>query len=176
MQEKVFYFGYGANSQREMMKAITGNKDLKGIPATLSGVALYVQRLDQVPDRVVPTSPEPISPKASIKKHWSGDFTTYMIKPKENSFVKGTVWELNRQERELVREWEMVDFGWYKDMKGKAIADDGREIEIETEGWREGQEVEREIDGKNYTPFLNKLEDFQRVADKTRRGYFERIK
>ena len=30
MEKKILYFGYGANSQREMMEAITGNKNLAG--------------------------------------------------------------------------------------------------------------------------------------------------
>lgn len=170
MQKKVLYFGYGANSQIEMMEAITGNKNLKGISASLSGAALYVQRLDQSPNQVFPTSPVPISPQALLRESWDDSFTTYMIKPKEWCFVKGTVWELTPQERELVRKWELVDFGWYKDMQAKALTEDGREIEVVTEGWREGQDIDREVDGNNYSPFLNKVEDFQKVAGKVRRN------
>jgi len=39
---------------------------------------------------------------------------------------------------------------------------------------REGQEIDREVDGKSYKPLLDRLEDFQRVAEKARREYFER--
>ena len=37
MDKKILYFGYGANSQREMMEAITGNKNLFGKPGVLRG-------------------------------------------------------------------------------------------------------------------------------------------
>jgi len=167
MEKKILYFGYGANSQREMMEAITGNKNLAGQQGILRGFKLCVQRMDQVPDL----------PKRILKDSWGDDFETYIIKPgEETDEVMGTVWELIPLERELVRDWELVDFGWYNDIEGKAVTKDGQEVEIQTEGFREGQEVDREVDGKNYKPFLNRLEDFQRVAEKARKEYLERTK
>jgi hypothetical protein len=176
MEKKVLYFGYGANSQREMMEAITGNKNLAGQPGVLKGFKLCIQKIDQVPDSVFPGSPAPVSPKKILKDSWGEDFETYIIKPgEETDEVTGTIWELTPLERELVRDWELVDFGWYKDMKGKAVTLDGEDIVVQTEGLREGQEIDREVNDKNYKPFLNRLEDFQRVAEKSRREYLERI-
>lgn len=63
-----------------------------------------------------------------------------------------------------------------KDIKGKAVMQDGKEIEIQTEGFREGQKIDREVDGENYKPFLNRVEDFQRVEEKARNEYLERVK
>lgn len=176
MEKKILYFGYGANSQREMMEAITGNKNLVGQPGILEGFKLCVQKINQVPDSVFPNSPAAVSPKQILKESWGDDFETYIIKPgKETDEVKGTVWELTPLERELVRDWELVDFGWYKDLKGEAVTADGKIVDVQTEGLREGQEIDREIDGKNYPPFLNRLEDFQRVAEKSRKEYLERL-
>lgn len=176
MENKVLYFGYGANSQREMMEAITGNKNLVGKPGILRGFKLCVQRMDQIPDSVFPNSPAPVSPKQIIKENWPDSFETYMIKPADvTDEVMGTIWELTPQERELVRDWELVDFGWYKDMKGRAETLDGQTVNVQTEGFREGQEVDREIDGEDYKPFLNPLTDFQRVAEKSRKEYLERM-
>lgn len=119
----------------------------------------------------------PVSPKKILKDSWPDSFETYIIKQgNEKDEVAGTVWELTPQERELVRDWELIDFGWYKDLKGKAITLDGREINVQAEGLRENQNIDREVDSRNYTPFLNRLEDFQRVAEKARREYLERIK
>lgn len=175
MMNKVLYFGYGANSQQEMMEAITGNKNLVGKPGILKGFKLCIQRRDQVPDTVFPNSPVKISPRKILDGNWGKDFETYIIKlGEETDEVMGTVWELTTLERELVRDWELVDFGWYKDMKGKAEILTGKIIDIQTEGLREGQEVDREIDGKNYNLFLNRVEDFQRVAEKARKEYLER--
>ena len=177
MERRILYFGYGANSQREMMEAITGNKNLVGQPGVLRGFKLGVQRMDQVPDSVFPGSPAPISPKKILKESWPDSFETYMIKPGgEADEVAGTVWELSLLERELVRDWELVDFGWYKDIKGKAETLDGQIVDVQTEGFREGQEVDREVDGKSYKPFLNPLSDFQRVAEKSRKEYLERTR
>ena len=176
MEKKILHFGYGANSQREMMEAITVNKNLVGQPGILKGFKLCVQRRDQIPDIIFPGSPVRISPKQIIEENWGKEFETYMIKPgQEADEVAGTVWELTPLERELVRDWELVDFGWYKDMKGKAETVDGQIFDVQTEGFREGQEVDREVDGKNYKPFLNSLEDFQRVAEKSRKEYLERM-
>ncbi len=175
MENKVLYFGYGANSQREMMEAITGNENLVGRTGVLKGFKLCIQKMNQVPDTVFPTSPVKISPKKILEDNWGEDFETYIIKPGDiTDEVAGTIWELTPRERELVRDWELVDFGWYKDMNGKAIAQDGQEVLVQTEGIREGQQIDREVDGRDYEPFLNKIEDFQRVAEKARRAYIER--
>lgn len=160
-----------------MIEAITGNKNLVGQQGILRGFKLCIQRMDQVPDSVFPGSPAPVSPKQILKESWHDSFETYIIKPGEEvGEVTGTIWELTPLERELVRNWELVDFGWYKDMRRKAVMQDGREIEIQTEGFREGQKIDREVDGENYEPFLNKFEDFQRVAEKARKEYLEGMK
>lgn len=165
MKDKILYFGYGANSQREMMESITGNKNLAGQHGVLKRFKLCIQKMNQVPD----------SPKKILEESWSDSFETYIIKPGEKmDEVAGTIWELTPLERELVRDWELVDFGWYKDIKGRAVTKDGQEVDIQTEGFREGQEVDREVNGKDYPPFLNRVEDFQRVAEKARREYLER--
>ncbi len=176
MPEKVLYFGYGANSQQEMMEAITGNSNLIGYPATLEGYKLCVQRLDQVPNTIAPDSPAPISPRELLKKSWPDTFESYVIKPgSEDDSVAGTVWELTLLERKLIRDWELIDYGWYKDKKVIVRTEDGREIEAETEDLREGQEVDREVSGRNYEPLLNPIEDFRRIAEGARKGFFERL-
>ncbi len=177
MKSKILYFGYGANSQREMITAITGNRNLVGQSGILKGFKLCVQRMDQIPDSVFPGSPASVSPKQIIKDNWPDSFETYIIKPAgEADQVTGVIWELTPLERELVRDWELVDFGWYKDIEGKAVTQDGKEIDIQTEGLREDQHIDREVDGKNYKPFLNPLGDFQKVAEKSRNEYFERVR
>lgn len=166
MAEKILYFGYGANSRKEMMQAITGNKDLVGHPAILKGYKLCVQRLDQVPE----------APQKILRESWPDNFESYTIKPGgESDGVHGMVWELIPLERELVRDWELIDYGWYKDMEGKAVTEEGQEIQVVTEGLRKGQEVDRVIGGKEYEPFLNRLEDFRKVADMARREYLEKL-
>lgn len=69
----------------------------------------------------------------------------------------------------------MVELGWYRDLRVKVKTSDGREIEVETEGWREEQEVDHEVNGENYPSFLNSPENFRPIAEKSRREYFKRI-
>lgn len=45
-EETVLYFGYGANRDIRMMRAITGADNLPGRAATLKGYGLRVQRFD----------------------------------------------------------------------------------------------------------------------------------
>lgn len=169
------YFASGANREKKMMEWITGNPNLKGTPAVLEGYGLYVQRLEQVPDTVSPGSPINLSPREILKRAgWNEGFTTYMIKPRVGGRVTGTLWELSREERELVRDWEMVELGWYKDLRVKVKTLDGREVEVETEGWREGQEVDHEVNDENHPSYLNNPEDFRRIAKKSRKEYLER--
>lgn len=177
MENKVLYFGYGANRALEMMASITGNKNLVSRPAILTGYTLCVQRLDQIPDTVSPGSPAPISPRQLLKESWPDTFESYIIKPgKREDKILGVVWELTPEERELVREWELIDFGWYQDMEIQVKTQDGQKVVVQTEGLREDQEVDREVNGANYETWLNKPEDFARVAEKARREYFERQK
>jgi hypothetical protein len=168
---KILYFAYGANKTAEMMASITGNKNLTGRPAVLEGYGIFVQKLNQVPDVIAPHSPAKISPQQILRNVWDKNFESYVIKPAEERQVHGTVWELTPLERELVRNWELIDFGWYKDAEVKIKTDSGDEIEVQTEIMGDGQEVDREVDGLDYPPFLNELADFQRVAENTREEY-----
>lgn len=175
MTDKVSYFGYGANRDQKMMEWITGNPKLKGRPGVLTGYKLCVQRLDQIPDTVTETAPVPISPRKVLKDNWPETFTSYIIKEVRESEVSGTIWELTPQERELVRNWELIDFGWYRDIKTKAVTEDGAEVEVETEGLRPKQEVDREVNGKNYKTWLHPPEEFERIATKSRSEYLETL-
>src|SRR3989344_2047062 len=174
--EKVFYFGYGVNKEPKMMRWITGNPNLKGKPAVLRGYKLCVQRLDQVPDTVFPTAPVPVSPRTILKDNWGESFTSYTIKEDPEDEVHGTLWELTLQDRELVRDWELIDFGWYKDLKVKIETEDSQEIEVQTEGIGDGQGYDREVNGTNYETWLNLPVEFERVATKSREDYFARLR
>ena len=152
---KILYFGYGANREPRMMHAITRNPNLVGHSIPIRGFKLCVQKLDQVPDTVPPDSPAPKSARQILKDAgWPQTFQTYIIKPDKDGQVFGMLWELTPLERELVREWELVDYGWYKDMNvridigkdGVFEVDDNGRFPIQTEGLREVQEIDREIE------------------------------
>lgn len=160
--KKIIYFGYGANRSLEMMQAITGNTDLVGYPAVLKGFKLCIQRLDQTPIKV----------QKILRQSWLDNFESYIIAPgEEKDEVLGTIWELTSLERELVRNWELIDMGWYKDMVIKVTTQDGRKIDAQTEGLRDGQVVDRKVSGKKYKTFLNPVRDFEKSAKQSREEY-----
>ncbi|EKD86923.1 MAG: hypothetical protein ACD_37C00100G0003 [uncultured bacterium] len=172
--DKVLYFGYGANSDSRMMEAITGSQNLVGKPAVLKDWELCLQRLDQIPDRVVSSAPVPLSPQKEIRRNWDENFLTYVIRPANGKEVHGTMWELTPQERELVRDWEMVDFGWYEDEDVEIVTPEGA-IQVQTEVLGDEQEIDRVVDEAGYPPFPNDLSDFLRIAEQSRREYFQRL-
>lgn len=171
---KILYFGYGANRDLEVMRITTGNKQLTGTPAVLKGYSLCVQRLDQIPNTVLDTAPVPISPRALLKETWPDDFESYTIKPDPEGEVSGMIWELTPEEMDFLMDLEMYDFGWFKGISAEAALKDGTKVIIQTEGLREGQEIDRVVDGLNYETWVHDRELHIKSAIKARREFLER--
>lgn len=178
MAETVLYFGYGANRDARMMAGITGRPadQLKGRPAVLEGYSLAVQRYDQLPDVVLPTAPYSASPRQIIHNGWGEQFESYVIKADPHGKVSGTLWELTPLERERVRDWELLDFGWYHDIEGRVKLADGTEIDMVTEAIDDSQEVDREVNGMDYETWLQDPEKFDAIAANARAEFDERMK
>lgn len=172
----ILYGAYGANRDPEMLKAITGNAGLVGRLATFKDVELCVQRFDQIPDVIAPTAPVQLSPKKIMISAWGeeSDFETYVIRPAKGGRVAGRVYELTEQERALIAEWEMVEFGWYKGVNMTAILEDGAEITVNAEGLSDGASIDRVIDGMDYPTYLNNPTDMFKAARQTREDFFAR--
>ena len=167
MQDKFLFFGYGPTRDSRVMQALTGNKDLVGHEAVLKGYKLNLQTLNQVPK----------SPREILKESFPDGFEFFVVSPDENKEVAGTVWELTAQERDLIRDFELIDLGWYKDSRGKAQTSDGKELDVEVAALREEQKVSREVDGIHHEVWFNcKPEDFMRVAEKAQREFLEKNK
>lgn len=177
MAEQVFYFGYGANRDPRMVAAITGvpQVELKGTPATLGGYKLAVQRLDQVPDLVLQDAPVPISPRGVLHANWGDDFASYVIVPHPEGRVAGMVWELTPEQRERIRDWELVDFGWQQSCEAQVQDREGRRITVVTERLGANEDIDREVDGMHYETWLADPEKFEAIAEQARREYDERM-
>lgn len=176
MPKEVLYFGYGANRDAEMISAILGKpkEELVGRVATLLGYKLAVQRLDQVPDATKEDAPENISPRQILKNNWDESFTSYVIQPDPSGKVSGTIWEITPEEYERIRDWELLDFGWYEDCVGEAIDVDGVTIPIVTEMIGPNQDFDHEVDGMNYETWLKPADEFMAIATKARLEYDDR--
>lgn len=171
--KKIFYFAYGANKTEEMMYWITGKSDFKGRPATLKGWIIGVQKLDQVPEVIVPTAAGPRPLRKHLQIEWGDKFETYAITPGEGK-VRGTLWEMDQEERELVRNWERVGY-WYKEVQVKVLTNDGQEVEAVTECLGDNQSFTRKVNGLNYDPFLFPKDVFKLRAERARAGYHKRM-
>ena len=171
----VLYFGYGTSKVLRMVGAITGAEDLVGKPATLKGYGLFVQRFDQIPDIVLKTAPASFSPRQNIADNWPNTFESYVIRHDSENEVVGTLWELTPEQRELIKDWELVEFGWYQDTSVEVQTEDGQKVRVQTEILGEGQEVDRQVDGKDYNPWLMSPEEMIRIAERSRLEYFKRM-
>jgi len=171
--EKFLFFGYGPARDLRVMQALTGNKNLVGREAVLKGYRLNLQTLEQVPNT---RTLAPKSPREILKESWPDGFEFFVVSPDEKGEVAGTIYWLTAQEKELFRDFELIDLSWNKDGNGKVITSDGQELEVGVPVLGDGQEVNREVDGINYNPYFNStLEKFVQVAEKSRRELLERM-
>jgi hypothetical protein len=170
----IHYFGFGANRDNRMIEALIG-RSIVGVPALLNGYRLCVQSLPHIPDTIVPTAPVPVSPRAVIAENWPPEFESYGVRPARAYVVAGTIWALTHIEREIIRDWELVDFGWSEDVSGEAVTLSGARVPVVTEQLRANQLIDRTVDTYDYPNFLHPVSDFVRVATKCRSEFLERV-
>jgi hypothetical protein len=159
-----------------MITAIIGEKPTDLGQIALLGVELCVQKIEQTPDTVAEGSPSPLSVRELLEQTWgpNSKFETYIIRPNPVSTVLGNLFKLTEKQWALVAEWEMVEYGWYKRMfvdirQSKSLA-----AQAETEGLREGQDVDRVVDGIGYKTYLNDKGLMIQKAEQTRLAYMAR--
>ena len=126
-----------------------------------------------MPNIVVPASP-PRRLRDLLREQWGNNFESYVILPGgKNDIVRGTLWELTKNERDLVKNWEQIDY-LYKEIKVKVTVENGQIFDALTESLGNNQKFDREIDGLNYQPFLRKIKDYIKISQEARLKYFER--
>ena len=175
MSETVKYFGFGANRDPKMIAAITGKSEneLQGTPAILEGFGLAIQNLHQVPDTIARGSYLPISAQAILRGNWGDSFRSYVVFPRLGRQVAGTIWDLSPDDRERIRDWELVG-DWYQDAVGVARTTEGELADVVTESLGNGQSYSLEVQGLDYETWLQPVDQFEIIATKARREYDER--
>lgn len=143
------YFGYGANASPDMIKAIIGRKP-SGFVVRLEDFELWVQSWQDIPSSV----------RKILKNNWTLDFRTYCISPKRGKKVKGHVWLLTPEERQLVSKWEF----WYQPIKTKIKIQDGSSMTVETEIVKKSSLNKDELNGERYKFFLNNKRQMLNIA------------
>ncbi len=147
-KKTVLYFGFGANSQREMIRAITGSAPRHGERAFLRGYKLVVQELTDVPSK------GKVSPQFILRKSWGEKFQSYQIAPgTSRERVYGTLWEMSEKSWLAIQRWELVPEGWTKEVKVLAVVG-SEEHSAHTEVLRGKQTYRKVVKTKNYKPFV----------------------
>ncbi len=99
----------------------------------------------------------------------------YVSRPNPDGVIYGTIWHITPEEFELVREWEMVDYGAQEDAKGKAINAKGKVVEVITQSFINDPipEIDKVITGDDYKPYIASKEAMLKRADEIRLQYLE---
>lgn len=152
------YFGYGAMNHAQVIAAVIGRTP-EGEAGRLRGMRLCIQRIDQIPAKA----------QEILRRSWPDTFTSYTIDYDAGSAVSGVVWSITHEERKLIRNWELVDEGWFYPVSADVIIPrTGRLANVYTEILRHGQEFDRDAYVDDAAPLLSPLADIVRVAEKAR--------
>jgi hypothetical protein len=159
------YFGFGTNKDLAMMQHMIGRQDVKGTPGRLIGYEVCVQKASQFRTLTPPTSSSPLTPRQLIIKNWHKDFLMYVSRPNPLGIAHGMIWWITPKELELVRNWEIVDFGAQDDAYGWALDDSGELQQVITQSFvrPEPTDIHQVVEGSDYEPYI---EDKQAMLDK----------
>lgn len=170
----IAYFGFGTNRDIEMMEHMIGRKNIEGEHGKLQGYEITIQRTDQFRTEIPPNSPTPkLSAKDLIVRSWGPKFEMFTSRPNPGGVAYGTIWYITPEELELVREWEIVDYGCQEDAYGTAVTDDGRQVKVITQSFIKPAEIDRVITGDDYEPYIWDKEAMLKRADELRQSYLE---
>ncbi len=117
----IYYFGYGANRDADMMHAMIGRRP-EGKPAKLRNFELCVQHWHEVEEKVK---------KALTTCKWDSAFRTYCARLNVGKATEGTLWLITKDEHRHVGNWEMHGH-WYKPVK-IFLESEGKIVEAVTE-------------------------------------------
>ena len=154
------FFGYGADRDPEMMKAIIGRVP-KGYPATLEGFELCVQTWEEIPEEA----------KKILSPPWDSSFSSYILRPTLKPFkkVRGTIWLITPHERKLIDNWELVG-KWYQVffLHIRTHDDLPKQIEIQVVN---DQKIKKVVHGEYYKNFITSKSKMLDLAEKVRKDY-----
>ncbi len=153
--EYIPYFGYGTNRDHDMMAAMIGRDSLEGAKGIVRDYELVIQGLEHIPDKILPTAPAPKSPREIMGSSLSADARLYIIRPKKGAVTYGTIWQITPKEYEIVRDWELLDFGMQEDMKVEAETETGEKMIAQTHGSTDPNlPIIETVEGPDYEDYL----------------------
>jgi hypothetical protein len=145
---RVYFFGYGADCEPDLIHAITGRKPRVIGVALLESYELRIQKLNEV-------TRAGANPYNILHEAWVGQFKSYVIIPKEGASVRGTLYRISLHDRHLVDKWELVEEGWYdKEFVTVRLLRSQKIYHAETQVLAPGQQVRTVTDGHQYNSWL----------------------
>lgn len=172
----ISYFGYGTNRDHDMMAAMIGRNNLSGTRGVISDYELVIQNLEHISNKILPTAPVPRSPREIMKTALSDDAKLYIIRPKTGATTYGTIWQITPREYEMVRDWELLDFGMQEDMKVSAQTENGKKITVQTHGSNDPNLlIAIAIKGGDYENYLVPKEKILETARRVNNEFRERM-
>ncbi len=177
--EKQFvnYFGYGSNRDLAMLAAIIGRDEIEGIKGKMLGHELCIQKLNNIPDLVLPTAPVPQSPRFILQREFGDNFELYVTRPKTDGVTYGMIWQITPAEYKLMLDWEMVEFGLQDDISAVAIDERGQLINVITPGsLNPNLPVDVVITDEKYDDYIVDKQHILDVANRSREEYYQNIK
>lgn len=156
----IYFFGYGADRDPEMMEAIIGRRP-RGQGASIAGFELGIQSFGDIPSKA----------RKIIQQSWDHRFQSYVIRPAKDmhAVVTGTMWELTPSERKLIDNWELTGL-WYDVFLIAKGAPHPMQMELQI---IQDQPIRHLVDGKHYKTFLNSKEKMFEVATRCRHEYLK---
>ena len=173
MTNKILFFGCGTHREAAMMSYLLGRaeSEFKGVPATIRGYSLCIQRLDQTPDTIFVNEHGSFSVQSLLRRNWDDSFRNYIIKADPEGSVAGIIWELDYLDFEIIKYWEIVDYGWYEECDVVAHTDDGQQISVRSVRLRKGHQIDSIVDSISYDPWLQSQEQYKIAATKSRQDF-----
>jgi len=175
LMKMISYFGYGTNRDHDMMAAMIGRTNLSGANGIILNYELVIQNLEHIPDKVLSTAPVARSPREIMRAALGGNAKLYIIRPKSGAITYGTIWQITQEEYEMVRDWELLDFGMQEDMQVMAQKETDEEIIAQTHGSNDPNlSMSIAIDGRNYDDYVVPKEKILEMARRVNNEFRER--
>lgn len=175
-KDLIAYFGFGTNRDLSMMQHMIGRKKIKGEHGRLIGYEITIQKSKQFRTEIPKTSPYPVSPRNLILRGWGPKFEMFTSRPNVTGVAYGTIWYITQEELELVREWEIVDYGCQEDAFGIAVTKTGKLVKVITQSFLKPAKISRVIRGDKYASYIWNKKAMLKRADEIRIEYINVIK
>ena len=173
--QMISYFGYGTNRDRDMMAAMIGRNNLSGTKGIIFDYELAIQNLEHIPDKILSTAPAPRSPREIMKTALGDNAKLYIIRPKSGAITHGTIWQITPEEYEMVRDWELLDFGMQEDMKVLGQTEADEKLTVQTHGSNNPNlSIDIAIDGNDYEDYVVPKEKILETARRVNKEFRER--